>query len=140
MKCQALVGSELAYNRSKDKKRPPVRHFGRRAVCGHSLGDKSPEWILAATRCLVIAVSSVVGFPKRFVGTIEAIETVESALGFLLGFFLLLALGFATKNYLGNRVLYVWEQMLAKVPVLSTVYGGVKQLLEALFLVAASGI
>ena len=63
----------------------------------------------------------------------EKIAPVEPLIGFVLGVLALLLLGFTTKNYLGKKFLHWWEAVVARVPILSTVYGGVKQLLEALF-------
>lgn len=52
-------------------------------------------------------------------------------LGVMLALTLILALGFATQNYFGNRVLLAWEEILGRVPVLSSVYLGVKQAIQA---------
>lgn len=57
----------------------------------------------------------------------------RSAMGILLALGLVMAVGLATRSYLGNQVVLFYEAMLARVPILSTLYGGVKQLLEALF-------
>lgn len=42
-------------------------------------------------------------------------------------------IGVATRNYVGRKILEGWEQLLSKVPVLSTVYQGVKRVIGAMF-------
>lgn len=46
---------------------------------------------------------------------------------------LVLLVGVATRFYLGKKILEGWEQVLAKVPVVSTVYQGVKRVVSAMF-------
>lgn len=71
--------------------------------------------------------------PERLTPFYDKIAPIEPLIGFVLGVLFILLLGFTTKNYLGKRFLNWWESLVARVPILSTVYGGVKQLLEALF-------
>ena len=71
--------------------------------------------------------------PQRLTPFYDKIAPIEPLIGFVLGVIFILLLGFTTKNYLGKRFLNWWESFVARVPILSTVYGGVKQLLEALF-------
>ena len=71
--------------------------------------------------------------PASAVPYYEKIAPIEPLMGFVLGVLTLLLLGFTTKNYLGKKFLNWWESVVARVPILSTAYGGVKQLLEALF-------
>jgi uncharacterized membrane protein len=71
--------------------------------------------------------------PERLTPFYDKIAPIEPLIGFVLGVMFILLLGFTTKNYLGKRFLSWWESLVARVPILSTVYGGVKQLLEALF-------
>ena len=71
--------------------------------------------------------------PVRILPYYEKIAPIEPLMGFVLGVLVILLLGFTTRNYLGKRFLAWWESVVARVPILSTVYGGVKQLLEALF-------
>ena len=46
---------------------------------------------------------------------------------------LLLAIGVFTRNFLGRRLVRFYEALLARVPLVSSVYGAVKQLSTALF-------
>ncbi|MBN2798928.1 MAG: DUF502 domain-containing protein [Deltaproteobacteria bacterium] len=57
----------------------------------------------------------------------------RTGLGISLALMLVMGVGFSASSYLGNRLILLSEALLAKVPFLSTLYGGVKQLLEALF-------
>ncbi len=73
-------------------------------------------------------------------------ETVDNILGpliaKLLGFsvpgvgvaatiLLIILAGILTRNYVGNRMLRLWDSVLARVPLIRPVYSGTKQLLEA---------
>lgn len=54
-------------------------------------------------------------------------------LGLVLAFLTVLGVGMATRSYVGGRVVEWYERLLVRVPVVSGVYTGVKQLMEALF-------
>ena len=53
-------------------------------------------------------------------------------LGVITAISLILGLGLVTRSYLGSRVIQFYERLLARVPVLSSIYGAVKELLEML--------
>ena len=53
-------------------------------------------------------------------------------LGVVTAFTLILMLGLITRSYLGARIINFYEKLLARVPVLSSIYGAVKELLEML--------
>jgi len=53
-------------------------------------------------------------------------------LGVILTFTLLLATGFFAANLLGKRLLAAWERVLARIPLVSWVYSGVKKVAETL--------
>ena len=53
-------------------------------------------------------------------------------LGVITAITLILLLGLATRSYFGARFIGFYEKMLLRVPVLSSIYGAVKELLEML--------
>ena len=54
-------------------------------------------------------------------------------LGMLFTFFVIMLLGVIARHLLGGEVERAWERLLSRVPVARSIYGGVKQLLEAIF-------
>ena len=54
-------------------------------------------------------------------------------LGVLLALTTVLLLGALTRSYVGSRIIDLYEYILSRVPLISSVYQGVKQLMEALF-------
>lgn len=54
-------------------------------------------------------------------------------LGILLVLTVVLGMGFATQHWVGRRVVTVWEGLIGRVPVFSSVYNGAKQVVEAAF-------
>ena len=54
-------------------------------------------------------------------------------LGVLLAFVTVLVVGIVTRSYIGARIVSTYERLLIQIPVISGVYTGVKQLMEALF-------
>ena len=53
--------------------------------------------------------------------------------GVVLTIALLFVTGLLTANILGHRMLLLWESLLARIPVVKTIYGGVKQVSDTLF-------
>ncbi|MEO5860845.1 MAG: DUF502 domain-containing protein [Burkholderiales bacterium] len=53
--------------------------------------------------------------------------------GVVLTVALLFITGLLTANLLGRRLILLWESMLAHIPVVKTIYGGVKQVSDTLF-------
>ena len=53
--------------------------------------------------------------------------------GVILTAALLLVTGLLTANLLGRRLVLLWESLLARIPVVKTIYGGVKQVSDTLF-------
>jgi uncharacterized membrane protein len=51
-------------------------------------------------------------------------------LGILLTLALLLVTGFLAANFLGRRLVAIWEALLARIPLVSTIYSGVKKVSE----------
>ena len=54
-------------------------------------------------------------------------------LGMLFTFVVILFLGVIARHLLGGEFQRAWERLLSRVPVARSIYGGVKQLLEAIF-------
>jgi uncharacterized membrane protein len=54
-------------------------------------------------------------------------------LGMLFTFFVIILLGVIARHLLGGEFQRAWENLLSRVPVARSIYGGVKQLLEAIF-------
>jgi uncharacterized membrane protein len=53
--------------------------------------------------------------------------------GMFFTFFVIILLGVVARHLLGGEFQRAWERLLARVPVARSIYGGVKQLLEAIF-------
>jgi uncharacterized membrane protein len=53
-------------------------------------------------------------------------------LGVILTFALLFVTGLVAANYAGKQVIEAWERVLARIPLVSWVYGGVKQVAETM--------
>ncbi len=53
--------------------------------------------------------------------------------GMFFTFFVIILLGVIARHLLGGEFQRAWERILAQVPVARSIYGGVKQLLEAIF-------
>ena len=54
-------------------------------------------------------------------------------LGVLLTILVVLLTGVLTSNILGQRLLRIWERMLGRIPVVKSIYSGVKQVSDTLF-------
>ena len=104
-------------------------------------------WFLAGLLVVVpIAVTALVIY--KLAGFLEsAIKLVPKAwqpealfgqpipgLGIVFALTVVLLVGVLTQNFLGRRVILLYEALLQRVPIVSSLYGGVKQLLEQLFL------
>ncbi len=63
---------------------------------------------------------NLVGFPIPGLGVLLAVATVFTV-------------GFTAQSFAGRRVLDLYEWMMLKVPIVSSIHAGVKQLVEALF-------
>ncbi len=53
--------------------------------------------------------------------------------GVVLTIALLFVTGLLTANLLGRKLILLWESLLARIPVVKTIYGGVKQVSDTLF-------
>jgi uncharacterized membrane protein len=54
-------------------------------------------------------------------------------MGAVLTLLILLATGAIAANFLGKRLLRVWESILGRIPIVRSIYGGVKQISDTLF-------
>ena len=54
-------------------------------------------------------------------------------LGTLLTLLVIFLTGLATRNFIGNRVVALWESILHRIPVFNTIYSSVKQVSDTLF-------
>ncbi len=54
-------------------------------------------------------------------------------LGTVLTLVIIFLTGVAGQNFIGNRVVHLWEMLLARIPVVNTLYGSVKQVSDTLF-------
>lgn len=54
-------------------------------------------------------------------------------LGAILTLLILLATGAIAANFFGRRMLAFWESMLGRIPIVRSIYGGVKQISDTLF-------
>jgi uncharacterized membrane protein len=52
-------------------------------------------------------------------------------LGVVLAIVLVLATGMIVANFLGKRIVAAWESLLARIPLVRSLYAGVKQIMEA---------
>jgi uncharacterized membrane protein len=53
--------------------------------------------------------------------------------GMLFTFVVIILLGVVARHLFGSEMLHMWERLLSRVPVARSIYGGVKQLFEAIF-------
>jgi uncharacterized membrane protein len=60
-------------------------------------------------------------------------QTTIPGLGLLLTLVVVYLTGLFTSNFLGRRVMQVWEGILRRIPVVNSIYGGVKQVSDTLF-------
>lgn len=52
-------------------------------------------------------------------------------IGVLLAIILVLVTGMVVANFLGKRIILFWEQLLAKIPLVRSLYAAIKQIMEA---------
>lgn len=58
-------------------------------------------------------------------------------IGLLLSFIILLGTGVIAANLLGRRLVALWESVLARIPLVRTIYSGAKQVVETVFAAGA---
>ena len=54
-------------------------------------------------------------------------------IGVVLSFLLILLTGFVVANFLGSKLVSIWESFLSRIPLVRSIYNAVKQIAEAVF-------
>lgn len=54
-------------------------------------------------------------------------------LGTILTLVVIFLVGLATRNFVGNRVVLIWDRLLKRIPIFNTIYFSVKQVSDTLF-------
>lgn len=85
-----------------------------------------------------LVIRAIVGFLDKTLLLLPEAYQPDNLLGFhipglgvLLAVVLVLATGMIVANLLGRRIVNAWESLLARIPLVRTLYAGVKQILEA---------
>jgi uncharacterized membrane protein len=93
-------------------------------------------WIPLGITFLV--VRAVVGFLDKILLWLPATYQPEALLGIhipglgvVLAIILVLATGMIVANLLGRRIVAAWEALLARIPIVRSLYAGIKQIMEA---------
>jgi uncharacterized membrane protein len=93
-------------------------------------------WIPLGITFLV--VRAIVGFLDKILLWLPAEYQPETLLGIhipglgvVLAIILVLATGMIVANLLGRRIVAAWESLLARIPIVRSLYAGVKQIMEA---------
>lgn len=88
----------------------------------------------------ILVVRAVVGFLDQILLLLpdeyqpDALFGVHiPGLGVVISVVLVLATGMIVANLLGRRLVALWESLLSRIPLVRTLYAGVKQILEAVF-------
>lgn len=91
-----------------------------------------------------LVISAIVGFLDRTLLLLPVNYQPDNILGFhipglgvVLAVVLVLATGMIVANFLGKRIVAFWETLLSRIPIVRTLYAGVKQIMEAVL--AADG-
>ena len=94
-------------------------------------------WIPLGITFLVIR--AIVGLLDRILLLLPEVYQPENMLGIhipglgvLLAVFLVLATGMIVANLLGKRLIFTWEKFLARIPLVRSLYAGIKQIMEAI--------
>ncbi len=85
-----------------------------------------------------LVVRAIVGFLDKILLLLPAQYQPENLLGFnipglgvVLAITLVLATGMIVANLLGRRIVAAWESLLSRIPLVRTLYAGIKQIMEA---------
>lgn len=94
-------------------------------------------WIPLGITFLVIR--AIVGLLDRILLLLPEVYQPENMLGIhipglgvLLAIILVLATGMIVANLLGKRLIFTWEKFLARIPLVRSLYAGIKQIMEAI--------
>ena len=55
-------------------------------------------------------------------------------LGFILLVFMVFFIGLVARNYIGHKLVDIWEQLIGRIPFIRSIYIATKQLAETIFL------
>ncbi len=95
-------------------------------------------WLPLGVTVLVIRL--LVGFMDRFLLLIPDRYNPENLLGFhipglglLLSIIVVVVTGVIVANFFGRRLIALWESLLARIPLVRSIYSSVKQIAETLF-------
>lgn len=85
-----------------------------------------------------LVIRAIVGLLDRILLLLPKTYQPDTLLGFhipglgvALAVLLVLATGMIVANFLGKRLVVAWEHFLARIPLVRTLYAGVKQIMEA---------
>jgi len=85
-----------------------------------------------------LVVRAIVGFLDRTLLLLPQAYQPDTLLGIhipglgvVLAVVLVLATGMVVANFLGKRIVSAWEGLLARIPLVRTLYAGIKQIMEA---------
>lgn len=88
----------------------------------------------------VMVVRLLVGFMDQTLLLLPARYQPDNLLGFhipglgvVLSVIIVLSTGIVVANLFGRKLVQLWENMLARIPLVRTIYAGVKQILETVF-------
>jgi len=98
-------------------------------------------FVREAIRRTIWAIGTIIGWldklllPHVLKLVLPGVEDPPSIplLGMLFTFVVIILLGVIARHLLGGEFQRAWERLLARVPVARSIYGGVKQLVEAIF-------
>ena len=82
-------------------------------------------------------IRSILWSPPWLDKSIPILDT--PGLGFFLTLLLILLIGTVTRGYIGRTIIQALTDLVSRVPLLGTIYGGARQLLEAVFSSRAQG-
>jgi uncharacterized membrane protein len=87
-----------------------------------------------------LVIRAIVGFLDKTLLLLPDAYQPDNLLGFhipglgvLLAVFLVLMTGMIVANLLGKRLVAAWESLLSRIPLVRTLYAGVKQVMETVF-------
>lgn len=85
-----------------------------------------------------LVVRAIVGFLDKILLWLPAAYQPEALLGIhipglgvVLAIILVLATGMIVANLLGRRIVAAWESLLSRIPIVRSLYAGIKQIMEA---------
>ncbi|EKD74737.1 MAG: transmembrane protein [uncultured bacterium] len=109
-----------------------MRLFRRYLIAG--LFVWLPLWVtLLVIRFVIDVLDSTLSLLPRAYRPDELFGMHIPGLGVILSLVVLLLTGVLVTNFIGNWLIQAWESFLARIPLVRTIYAGVKKILETLF-------